>query len=66
MMLFNSFVSERQCKDTTFSVLLQAISAPQSPYGYLRKLNATYGNLFEQNIWIFQGKAVTLQYETNS
>ena len=45
---------------------LQAISAPQSPYENLRKLNATYGNLFEQNIWIIQEKAVTLQYETNS
>ena len=47
-------------------MLLQAISALQSPYGYLRKLNATYGNLFEQNIWLIQEKAVTLQYETNS
>ena len=65
-MLFNSFVSLRQCKDTTFSVLLQAILTPQSPYRNLRNLNATYGYLFEQNIWIIQEKSVTLQYERNS
>ena len=45
---------------------LQAFSALQSPYENLRKLNATYGNLFEQNIWLIQEKAVSLQYETNS
>ena len=65
-MLFNSFVSYRQCKDTTIFVLLQAILDVQSPYGTLWILNATYGNLFEQNIWIIQEKAVTLQYETSS
>ena len=65
-MLFNSFVSYRQCKGTTIFVLLQAILGAQSPYGALWILNATYGNLFEQNIWIIQEKAVSLQYETNS